>query len=537
MRTTIYTALMVLGFTLSAFTQQYEWVRAHQLDYSMNPAMIQTSTTTDDDNCVYMWSMRNFKYIYGTKAFGDLALTKYDASGNEIYAKTIYGHGSIITMKDDGQKYVYLLGIMRSNLGFWGSSIMGHGGGDDSEYFLARISPQGEPELMLNIDGLFQTPVYNISTFSFNNQGNLLLGWASPWASYITEISVEGDSLSSMVQENVPLISGIATNSSGEIFTTGSCAGPLATFAGVAHEPEFGYNRYIAKYNADGDVQWVRYVEDITCNFPTIQCDDNGNVYYADLLHIETQFGSHTANGPEWVYDYFLTRLNADGEYQWVKEVPVQSQIAGDASLGANHSLTIDNQGNPILCGFQRGTIDWGNGIVSEAETYYDYFMIKYDPEGNVQWVKNGGGKGYDTFHELAISDDGSIYASGIAHDTIYLDNIIHYEEGWLYPVLVRVTDQLTGVTVNDIPADHLLSVYPNPATGTMCLRYLIYGSGYLISDLFGVSGNLIKRIVEKEVSAGMYEFTVDISGLPAGVYFIRSHSNNQIQTQKLIIE
>jgi len=538
LHTLLYTVLLVLGLDFGTLAQQYDWVRSYPLDYNMNPAMIQTATTTDGDNCVYLWSMRGFHNTYGSTAFGNLALSKYDISGNEIYSKTIYGLGNVITMKDDGQKYIYLLGSMRSNLNFWNSSIMGCGGVGETEYFLVRISPQGEPELMLNIDGLFRSPVYNVSTFSFNGQGNILLGWASSSRSFITEISIEGDSLSSIIQENVPLVSSITTNPSGEIFVAGSCASPGAVFAGVAYEPEAGYNRYIAKYNPDGEVLWVNYVEDITCNFPVVQCDNNGNVYYSDLLHLETQFGNHTTNGPQWVYDYFLAKLDGDGEYQWVKEIPLQSQVSGDASLGGRHSLLVDNMGNPILCGFQRGIIDWGNGILSEAELYYDYFIIKYGPDGAEQWIKNGGGSGYDTYHELAFSDDGSIYASGIAHDTIQLDGITHYEEGWLYPVLVKVTDGVTSAGASPmILDDSQMSLYPNPASGSLNIRYRLQDAGYRMIQMYSISGKKIQDIIEEEMMPGVFETEINVSKLPSGVYFIRAQSATQIITQKLIIE
>ena len=89
-------------YAISSQAQQYTWVQSYPLDYNMNPAMIQTATATDGDDHVYLWTMRNVNHLYGSRAFGDLALTKYDVGGNEIYSKTIYGYGGIITMKDDG---------------------------------------------------------------------------------------------------------------------------------------------------------------------------------------------------------------------------------------------------------------------------------------------------------------------------------------------------------------------------------------------------------------------------------------------------
>jgi hypothetical protein len=82
---------------------------------------------------------------------------------------------------------------------------------------------------------------------------------------------------------------------------------------------------------------------------------------------------------------------------------------------------------------------------------------------------------------------------------------------------------------------DFTLKVYPNPCSGTTCLRYQINDKRYLISDLFSISGMRIRRLLNEEKSAGTYELEVDMTGLPAGVYFCTMQTGDVMQTAKII--
>jgi len=80
------------------------------------------------------------------------------------------------------------------------------------------------------------------------------------------------------------------------------------------------------------------------------------------------------------------------------------------------------------------------------------------------------------------------------------------------------------------------LRVYPNPASGTTCLRYLIHDSGYLISDLYTVSGKKIRELVRKEMQAGEHEIEIDVNDLPGGVYFVRVQAGKESSVAKLLV-
>jgi hypothetical protein len=55
------------------------------------------------------------------------------------------------------------------------------------------------------------------------------------------------------------------------------------------------------------------------------------------------------------------------------------------------------------------------------------------------------------------------------------------------------------------------------------------------IPDIFSISGLKIKRLLDEEKPAGTYELEVDMTGLPAGVYFCTLQSEDGVETVKVV--
>lgn len=84
--------------------------------------------------------------------------------------------------------------------------------------------------------------------------------------------------------------------------------------------------------------------------------------------------------------------------------------------------------------------------------------------------------------------------------------------------------------------------VYPNPCASVAHLRLMIndqfLGSWnrHLICDLYSISGRKIRRIVEQEVMPGEHEIEIDVSDLPAGIYYIQIHAGGKIGGVKIVV-
>ncbi|MBC8045674.1 MAG: T9SS type A sorting domain-containing protein [Fimbriimonadaceae bacterium] len=82
------------------------------------------------------------------------------------------------------------------------------------------------------------------------------------------------------------------------------------------------------------------------------------------------------------------------------------------------------------------------------------------------------------------------------------------------------------------------ITIYPNPATtnANIVLNSLQNGETKII--MLDMLGKNVLNIYSGNIINGTNYFTVDISALPAGMYFIIAEiENNEVVTQKLIVE
>jgi len=90
--------------------------------------------------------------------------------------------------------------------------------------------------------------------------------------------------------------------------------------------------------------------------------------------------------------------------------------------------------------------------------------------------------------------------------------------------------------SVGEINSLDIFIISPNPCSGAMRLRYQINDKRYLISDLYSISGQKIRRLLNEVKMPGEYEIEVDLSEVPAGVYVVRLQVGDWIETEKLLV-
>jgi hypothetical protein len=90
-------------------------------------------------------------------------------------------------------------------------------------------------------------------------------------------------------------------------------------------------------------------------------------------------------------------------------------------------------------------------------------------------------------------------------------------------------------VGIADIKPVSTLSVTPNPAHSSILVSF----TPKSISDMnMNITNAIGQRVFEKNIGrASAYDETIDISKLPAGVYFLNLNSNGETITRKVIVE
>ncbi|MDB4303639.1 T9SS type A sorting domain-containing protein [Desulfosarcina sp.] len=64
------------------------------------------------------------------------------------------------------------------------------------------------------------------------------------------------------------------------------------------------------------------------------------------------------------------------------------------------------------------------------------------------------------------------------------------------------------------------ISISPNPCSGLVILRYVMYDVGGMELDIIDIAGMRMKSISIEEKIPGTYEMEIDLSDIPDGIYF-----------------
>src|SRR5579871_3706991 len=187
-----------------------------------------------------------------------------------------------------------------------------------------------------------------------------------------------------------------------------------------------GSTLYLAKYSSAGVLSWVQtgIADNSTNNGYGVAVEPAaGAVYVTGVSQGGATFSSsngttHTVSGgPYW--HMLLAKFDLDGHFQWA--------VTNDAAPNsAAHKVAVDADANAYVTGWMEGhTVFHSNdgndlavdGFSGPVQTYPDFpgdaFLVKYDENGNAQWVNHVGGyKAIGT--DIAVSRDGRVSITGL---------------------------------------------------------------------------------------------------------------------------
>ena len=106
----------------------------------------------------------------------------------------------------------------------------------------------------------------------------------------------------------------------------------------------------------------------------------------------------------------------------------------------------------------------------------------------------------------------------------------------------VKFTTDAPSVHVTEKPAPRrksfaLLGPHPNPATREAQITFTLPAPSPVELTLYDISGRSVKRILRgSRLGAGRYRYTLDLQGLPSGVYFLHLRAGERRFVRKLVI-
>lgn len=133
--------------------------------------------------------------------------------------------------------------------------------------------------------------------------------------------------------------------------------------------------------------------------------DPDGNVLLTGEFTGTATFGEHSATAVGSM-DFFVAKVSPSGGFLWVR-------TGGGDKIDRGYAIASDHAGNCYVTGhFESASAEFDH-LTIESVGDYDLFVAKYDPTGKLQWIRSGGGKGYDYGHGIAADKLGNVFVSG----------------------------------------------------------------------------------------------------------------------------
>ncbi len=339
----------------------------------------------NDDDCANALTIDNYGNVYVTgESFSyssnyDYVTIKYSSLGSQLWLQRYNGAGNGIDFPNaisiDASNNVYITGMS------WGT-------GTSYDYATIKYSPSGVQQWIQRYNGTGNNSDDG-RALVLDNSGNVYVtGVSFGVSSYedFTTIKYNTQGVQQWVNRyngqthSYDEASCLVIDNENNLYITGASEGSGTYF-----------DYATIKYNANGERLWTaRY------NGPgngrdyahSVAIDILGNVYVT---------GESYNSGTD--YDFTTIKYNPNGVEQWVQ------RYNGSANrYDAGSDICVDRLGNVYVTGF-----------CENLTTDFDYLTIKYNPNGEIQWIKtyNGPSNIIDYANVLTVDNEGNVYVTG----------------------------------------------------------------------------------------------------------------------------
>ena len=332
-----------------------------------------------------------------------------------------------------------------------------------------------------------------------------------------------------------------------------------------------GYRDFwVVKLDSIGGIDWQKCLGGtVGDGANSIQQTTDGGYIVAG--HSNSTDGDVTGNHGSW--DYWVVKLTSTGTIEWQKSL---GGTGGDAAF----SIQLTADGGYIVAGYSNST----DGDVTGNHGSRDYWVVKLDSLGAIDWQKSLGGTGIDEPCSIQQTTDGGYVVAGLSWSTdgdvigtynygltdywvVKLDSsgTIDWQKslgGWDgddaysiqqtadggYIVAGRSNSNSGNVTgnhgandswvvklsptvgVDEITKQKMFSVYPNPASNQITIK----ATAKLVGAAYTVFDNMGKMVLSGQLKTE--NTVIELGNLSDGIYLFSIGENNK-QTFKVIKE
>ncbi|MFN8284996.1 MAG: T9SS type A sorting domain-containing protein [Chitinophagales bacterium] len=415
------------------------------------------------------------------KGLTDYWIVKLDINANIEWQNTIGGSDmeflkSVSQTADGG----YILGGY-SRSGISADKTESNKGGFD--YWVVKLNSSGNIEWQKDLGGSDDDMLNSIKQTA---DGGYILGGSS--ASYIS-----GDK----IENNCPFLDSL--NSANK------------------------YDFWIVKLNSTGNIEWQNTIGgNLSDDLKSIeQTTDGGYIFGGNS---NSYMSCDKAEHQKGIDDYWVVKVNSLGVIEWQKTI-------GGNKTDILEEIKLTADGGYILAGESESAISGDKTDTCRGN--YDYWLVKINESGNIQWQKTIGGNDYEYLKSVVLTTDGGYLLGGYSKSRHFGEKV-DANRG-LYDYWVVKLDSSANIqwqkTIGGNENDLLFSICQTSPTQYVVAGYTESGiSGEKSTVNCGASDYWILKLKEFEAN------TI------SGKIFQAKNSNciqdvNEIGIQNLVIE
>lgn len=222
-----------------------------------------------------------------------------------------------------------------------------------------------------------------------------------------------------------------------------------------------------------------------------------------------------------------ITFNNGQGDF-WILKLDALGNLQWQKTLG---TLTYDQaysvkqtpDGNYIVAGY----VSSNTGILeSEPVASTQFWIVKLDTSGNLLWQKSYGGNGAETANSIISTTDGGLVAAGYSLSNPDSGDVTgNHGQSDFWILKLRGSKELGTTEIN---TREKIKIYPNPAKDFVHINHLPKESTVTIFDVVG------RKIFSRKYSQS--NISIDTSTFANGMYVLQIDSTEYVYSEKLII-
>lgn len=297
-------------------------------------------------------------------------IVKYTPMGTVAWIKQLSSTGgeSVQSIALDAAGDIYIGGDFGSSFSLGNGVDLSGGSGTISKVFVARYSAQGTPIWA------HQTSATGYGAVGGGDLGVDAAG--NVYCTYFANIITVGSTTLTTLNNSKAIFLGRLSGSTGVLQSL------VQAFSYAPPTPTAVYYR------------------------PTLAVVPTGEVYISTSFSHPAILGTTTLTCPNANTDVLVAKYGTQGTFEWVKHLSSAGiESAGNTVADGNGNLYVTfNFTDPIAV----------DGTILPSAGLFDGSLIKYSPQGTVQWVAPSGGPGADRLSSVALDAAGNPYVTGL---------------------------------------------------------------------------------------------------------------------------